>query len=228
MRSIPRLLSAGILAALLGCVIVPKTFQADIRIEIRHIQEQADNVLDYVEGKTEDLGVSGDAGDKTSRNEGNIVRGLKLASNNIAMAAELNEDSPRIKQIADSMKGRYSEVETLKGQGIVGENNRGLVELVGESRIQDAEQKNEVQRVVAAENKDRKELYKEIARINKDQDMNVGTVARVYAQKRLERAKPGQSYQLPPAGDDLDAFKNSAAGKKLGSAGVPDAWVRIK
>jgi uncharacterized protein len=143
-----------------------------------------------------------------------------------AYAAEVKEDSARVKQIANSMRARNAELESAKKTGAVGENNRGFVELVKADAIADADQKNAVQRTIAAENDDRKALYQEIARLNSDQNMTVSTVERVYAQKRLERAKSGELCQLPPAGDDYDTYMASAAGKKLGSAAA-GSWVTI-
>ena len=86
---------------------------------------------------------------------------------------------------------------------------------------------SQVQRVIAAENKDRKALYLEIARINREQNLNVSTVEGIYAQEHLERAKAGEHFQLPVAGGDFEAFKRSPAGQRLASRCVPGAWVRI-
>ena len=108
------------------------------------------------------------------------------------------------------MKARFGDVEAAKKTGAVGENNRGFLEMIKPDAIADAEQRNNVQRVVAAENEDRKALYQEVARLNSDQNLTVGTVERIYAQKRLERAKSGEVFQLPPAGADFDAFAASA------------------
>ena len=62
------------LAALIGCVIIPSTFEANIRIEIRHIQEQAGGVLDYVEGTSNELpGLDAPSDNQTSM----MLRGLR-------------------------------------------------------------------------------------------------------------------------------------------------------
>lgn len=225
MRQLIKPAIAFSLAALIGCVVIPNTFEANIRIEIRHIQEQADGVLDYVEGTSDELPGLAPSDSQTSM----ILRGvrsLRLAS--VAYAAELNDNTPRVKQIADSMKRRFTQVKALKKKGRVGENNRGMLEMAPGVRISDAEEKNEVQRAIAAENKDRKALYQEIARINRDQNLNVSTVEGIYAQKHLARARAGEHFQLPAAGGEFEAFKRSPAGQRLGSKCVPGAWVRIQ
>ena len=215
---------AAIVAIFAGCVVIPDTFDANINVTIRHIQEQADQLLDYVSGKSDELPPIGAAEDGNQRSMLHRMFGPMPT----AHAAELNETSPRVQQIANSMKARFNDVEAAKKTGAVGENNRGFVEMVKPDAIADAEQRNAVQRVIAAENEDRKALYQEIARINSDQNLTVGAVERVYAQKRLERAKAGELFQLPAAGADFDKFVASSTGKKLGDEAQPGAWVTIK
>ncbi len=211
---------AASIAIFTGCVVIPKTFDANINVTIRQIQQQADGILDAI-------GVpppSAAAPKKTSLLRSTIDL---LDPMPVAYAADVKDDSPRIKQLVASMKTRYPEVDAAKKSGAVGENNRGLLELVKPEKIADAEKKNAVQRTVAAENDDRKALYQEVARLNSDQNLTVSAVERVYAQKRLERAQPGELFQLPPAGPDLTAFASSPAGKKLGAAATAGAWVTI-
>ena len=58
--------------------------------------------------------------------------------------------------------------------------------------------------------------------------MTVAFVERTYARKRLERAKPGEIFQLPEDEEDFKAFKESETGKKLGDECKPGAWIKIK
>ncbi len=225
MKRVSRTAIAAAIALLAGCVVIPDTFDANINVTIRHIQEQADKVLDFVEGKSDTLPeITAPA---ESEKKSSIIDSVWNALDPVptAYAAEVKEDSARVTQIAASMKARYAEVESAKKTGAVGENNRGFLELVKADAIADANQKNAVQKTIAAENDDRKALYQEIARLNSDQNMTVSAVERVYAQKRLERAKSGEMFQLPPAGADFDAFAASAVGKKVGEAA--GAWVTI-
>jgi uncharacterized protein YdbL (DUF1318 family) len=210
---------------LVGCVVIPDTFDANINITIRHIEEQAEEVLDYVAGESEELpGIS--AAPKTDVHWfKNALRFLSPIQT--AHAQTVKTTSPRVKQVADKMRQRNAEVTAIKKTGAVGENNRGLLELHKPDAISDAAEKNRIQRVMAAENEDRKALYKEIVNINTDQDLNVSTVEQIYAQKRLERAKTGDLFQLPPAGDNFNAFRGSPTGRKLGSKCKPNAWVTI-
>lgn len=211
---------------LIGCVIIPSELNLNIDVTIRHIEEQADQFLDYVEGKSDVLpGLEAPEAESTSFLRRTVDF---LSAIQVAYAAELNQSSPRVTQIAQKMKERYPDVQAVKATGAVGESNRGLLEMVKPERIESPEERNRAQRIIAADNEDRKALYKEIARINKDQNLNVGTVERVYAQERLQRAKTGDAFQLPPSGKDFDAFKASEAGKRLQDRCVPGAWVTIE
>ncbi len=207
-----------------GCVITTHhTIDAHVTVDIRHIEKQADDVLDFIEGEKDTLpSIKKTAPDKASR----LLQYLDLAPIQPAYAAELKENSAEIREIAQRLRARNPKVEALKKQNLAGESNRGYIELRG--TIDDANTKNEVQRLIAEENSDRKALYNAIAALNAEANVTLSMVERIYAQKRLERARTGELFQLPPAGDEFDKFKKSAAGKRLGDEAQPNAWVTIK
>ncbi len=216
------------IALVLGCVNIPSKFEAHITVDIRHhIEQQAGNMLDFIEGKADTVPSqpAQPAPGKTSW----LERAKQVLSPiQVAYAAELKRSSDEMTRIATELRNRYGQVDALKKKGYVGESNRGYAEIRNADKIPSPDERNEAQRVVAAENKDRKALYQEVARLNKDQNVSVSLVERVYAQERLNRAKPGEVFQLPPKGSDFDAFKASPAGQRLGGACQPDAWVTIK
>ncbi len=94
-------------------------------------------------------------------------------------------------------------------------------------RLGDNEKRNEAQKLLAEENKDRKALYNEIARLNADTGVTVSAVEGIYALERLRRAKAGEVFQLPAAGADFDSVKASDLGARLGDKCVPGAWVTV-
>lgn len=208
-----------------GCVIIPDTFEAHIVIDIRYIEEHAEEVLDYIEGKSDVLPGLGGESSESSMLETTLDF---LQPIRPVYAEALNTASARVEQIAKKMKGRHEELKALKGRGGVGENNRGLVELARPEVHSDAEDRNVAQRLVAAENEDRKALYLEIARLNKESNLKIGTLEAVYAKQRIQRAKPGDLFQLPGTGEDFDSFKASSAGRRLRAECIPGAWVVLK
>ena len=91
---------------------------------------------------------------------------------------------PSSKEIKQRMIARLPVIKALKDKGIVGENNKGYLEFVG--------QKKEKEEVVTAENKDRKLVYKAIAK-------QQGTTVEVVGQHRVvqiaNKAQPGEWLQ---------------------------------
>jgi uncharacterized protein YdbL (DUF1318 family) len=211
------------LLCVLGCVNVVIPSELTITIDIRHIEEQADGLLDFVEGKSDVL-----PGFEESSDTSSLIQGIWNALSPMEVVhAQMKTTSGMVQEIASSMKKRNAAVSNLKAQGCFGENNRGYLELRECDGLADADKKNEAQQLLAEENKDRKALYREIARLNKAENLTVSLVEGIYANQRLKRAKSGEACQLPAAGPDFNAFKASAAGKKLGGQCVAGAWVTI-
>lgn len=212
----------------LGCVRIPSKFEAHITIDIRHhVEQQAASTLDFIEGKSDTLPPPKPATKATG------TSWLRDAWDSVAFcpaayAATLNTSSDAITKLAGKMRERNSTIQDLKTKGIIGEDNRGYLALAPGEKNLSSETRNEAQRVIAADNKDRKDLYSEVARLNKDQNLSVSDVERIYAKERLKRAKAGEWVQLPAKGDDFDAFKASDAGQKLGSECKPGEWVTLK
>jgi len=223
-----------VVLTILGCVMrTEHKIDAHITLDIRHIEEQAEDVLNYIEGRSEKLPALEEAEADAKAEEGNNATSwLRRALDALdpmptAHAQELKASSPRVKEIADSLRKRHSKISSLKQKGCLGENNRGYVELRDCDELEDPERRNEVQQLLADENQDRKALYNEIARLNKEQDVTVSTVESIYALQRLERGEPGEWYQLPVQGKFFDEFKGSSLCDKLGAKCQPGAWVQL-
>jgi hypothetical protein len=205
----------AVFMAAMGCVHLPKRFEVHVSVDVRQeIQQRASASLDFIEGKTDAL----PAPKKTSWLE--PVRTF-LAPTAHAAGSDAKTG------ILVSLRNRNAQIVDLKGRRLTGETNRGYLEFRDDPSI-DAKQRNGMQQVIAAENKDRKLLYEEDARIEKDRNATVSMIERGYAMERLKRAEAGEWAQLPPKGEDFDAFKASAAGQRLGAGCVPEARVILK
>ena len=88
------------------------------------------------------------------------------------------------KEIRDRMIARLPEIKALKAKGLVGENNKGYLEFVG--------QQKEKQEVVTAENQDRQKVYKAIA---KQQATTVALVGKHRAIQIAAKAPAGEWLQ---------------------------------
>jgi len=211
---------------LLGCVLrTEHTIDAHIRVDVRHVQEQADAVLDYVEGRTDTL-PGEESGEGTGRSSlQRILQALNPIQ--VAHASEsLRETSAEVTRLADSMRERHSDIEELKEDGCVGEDNRGYLSYFGCDDLE-PEEEEEVRELVEEENEDRQALYEEIARLNAEDGVTVQQVERIFAERRLQRAESGHHVQLPPAGPELEEFRNTAAGRRLDDEVQPNAWVEL-
>lgn len=82
------------------------------------------------------------------------------------------------------LKTRKPAIDLLKHQGIVGENNRGFLEFIGNDRTEE--------RIVSAENADRRKIYQAIA---KQQGVSTDLVGNLRAKKIEKIGKAGQSFQ---------------------------------
>ncbi len=93
--------------------------------------------------------------------------------------------------IKDRMTKRLPEISDLKAKGIVGESNRGYLGFVTGKKVKAD--------VVAAENKDRKAIYKHIS---KQQNVSLDLVEKRRAQILTDRTKKGRFFQ-----NDAGAWK---------------------
>ena len=101
----------------------------------------------------------------------------------------LKQMTPEVEQALAGRKGRFDTLESYKAQGIIGENNRGYVELLGD----DAQAAD----IVAMENKDRRVIYQTIAEQNGITDQ-IDVIEKVFAQVQQEKAAAG--YKIQDAG----------------------------
>lgn len=241
MKRIAGTFAVALLVVVLGCVIrTEHKIDAHITLDIRHVEEEVGGVFDYVTGAAKEMPEIAAEGaeqetepeaaeDAPEKKGAAWLRRLGDALSPIQVAyAKEEETSPLVKEIAESMKKRYPELAKAKTSGFIGENNKGYVELRDSDALKgDAEKdalKKKVQELVDGENKDRKALYKEMARLKK---LDVAVLEAVGAKDQLKRAKKGEWVQLPEAGKDFDELKASELGKKLGDKCKAAAWVQM-
>ncbi len=102
---------------------------------------------------------------------------------------DLREMTPEIKQAIENRKARYAELQQLKIQTVVGENNQGLAELLKSSP--------EARGVIEGENRDRRVIYQAIVDQNGLGNQGMAKVQAVFAEVQRGKARPGELIQLP-------------------------------
>ena len=98
----------------------------------------------------------------------------------------LKEVTPAAQAALDGRRSRYDQLAQLKAKGVVGENNRGYVEVIGSDPS--------AQLIVQAENKDRAVIYKTIAEQNGLMGQ-LEVVEKVFAQVQHDKAQAGEKIQ---------------------------------
>ena len=112
-----------------------------------------------------------------------------------AAQANLEIDTPAIAALKRSMQDRHSQLAPLYASGAVGLTRDGSIALRDANAVPLA-QRAQVNALVAAENRDRAALYREIALANKHPEWEA-EIRSTFAQRWIQRAQPGWYYQNP-------------------------------
>lgn len=105
--------------------------------------------------------------------------------------------SPAIRKIIESRGARVAAIRPHLVSGVVGENNKGLLEVRKLDALSDLKSRAEVQRLVAAENADREELFREIAAAKKVDPSQLPKIRETYAGTIRDMASSGVWIQMP-------------------------------
>ena len=110
-----------------------------------------------------------------------------------AQTADLNVATPAIRQITQSMEARHGELKKYYDSGAVGLTSNGMVEVRDQNAIPLPE-RNAAKKLVADENADRANLYREIAKANGHPEWEADIRA-TFAQRWIDKAASGWYYQ---------------------------------
>jgi uncharacterized protein len=103
-----------------------------------------------------------------------------------AQAADLNISTPAISQLTQSMKVRQDQLKKYYDSGAVGFTRDGLIEVRDQNLIPLPE-RNSVRKLVADENADRANLYREIATANAHPEWEPD-IRKTFAERWVSRA----------------------------------------
>ena len=114
---------------------------------------------------------------------------IALVSNVWAASYDIKEMTLEVKSALDSRRARNEQLRSFKAQGIIGENNKGYVQILGLSVSSAADD------LIAAENQDRKMIYNTIVTQNNLPSESLSTVEQVFAQVQRDKAASGDRIQ---------------------------------
>jgi uncharacterized protein len=114
--------------------------------------------------------------------------------------ANLNVDTPAIRQLTQSMEGRHAQLKKYYDAGSIGLTRDGLVQ-VRDQNLVPLPERNSVRKLVAEENADRSNLYREIAAANGHAEWEAD-IRTTFAERWASKAAAGWWYQ-----DESGAWK---------------------
>lgn len=100
---------------------------------------------------------------------------------------DLKQMTPEVQRALSGRQARYQELQGLKAQGAVGENNRGYVAAIQETPA--------AKSLVSAENRDRKTIYQAIAVQNQLGATGLAVIETVFAEVHHENSRSGDYVQ---------------------------------
>ncbi|MFA7255285.1 MAG: DUF1318 domain-containing protein [Candidatus Omnitrophota bacterium] len=95
--------------------------------------------------------------------------------------------TPAIEKALKNRQARYQQLQNLKQEGVIGENNKGYVT--------DLKNNATAATLTAAENRDRRVLYEALAEQNKLGSTGLLEVQKAFAEVQSEKAGPGDMVQ---------------------------------
>jgi uncharacterized protein YdbL (DUF1318 family) len=110
-----------------------------------------------------------------------------------AQGADLNVSTPAIRQLTQSMETRFAQLKKYYDSGAVGLTRDGLVEVRDQNLIPLPE-RNGARKLVADENADRSNLYREIATANGHPEWETD-IRTTFAERWASKAAAGWYYQ---------------------------------
>ena len=188
-----------VIAFAVGCVTINLYFpEGEVRDLAQKIEEEVQEKAAEGEGTpapAEEPAPDDSSGSRSALGPLDLLLGVSVAQAQAVPEPEVT--NPAIRKIIDSRAARLGDVNRYKSQGVIGENNKGLVEARNLESISDLKERAEVQKVVRAENADREQLYKEIAAAKNIELSQLDKIRETYAETLRANARPGDWIQSP-------------------------------
>jgi len=176
---------AGAVALLTACVTINVYFPAAAA------ERAADTIIEEVWG--EGAGGVQPAPEPQSRASGVGLALLELLVPAARAQADFDISTPAIDRLKASMKERFEALRPYYESGAVGLTADGLV-TVRDPKLVPLAERNRVQALVAAENRDRNALYAEIARANGHPEWEA-EIRETFARRWVANARSGWWYR---------------------------------
>ena len=192
--------SSGLASTLAAVFFLSACVTINIYFPAAQAQEAAEKIVeDILSGTAKDTPADvAPAGDKQSSSAPAYLRLLgamleSLVPRAHAAAPDFSVDSPEIRKLQASMKSRNPSLQPYYASGAVGFSNEALVEIRDAASVP-LRERSLVKQLVEAENRDRSDLYRAIARANGHPEWEADVRA-TFARTWADKADPGWWYQ---------------------------------
>ena len=105
--------------------------------------------------------------------------------------ANLSVDSAEIRRLTETMRNRFAQLNKFYDEGVIGIKSDGLLTIKGNVALKD---RNQVNKLISAENADRIKLYKAIAKENGHPEW-FDQIQSTFAKRWVKNAQSGWWYQ---------------------------------
>jgi len=116
--------------------------------------------------------------------------GLRLVGTAYAQDADINVSNPAIRALKDSIKQRSGAIKPFMDRGNIGIGRDGLLGIRNTDGL-NLKERAEIQQLVEAENRDRENLYSEIAKANNISRESIPKIKTIFAKSWIDQAQPG-------------------------------------
>ncbi|MBL8266000.1 YdbL family protein [Steroidobacter sp.] len=189
----------GTVLCLAACLFVAACVTINVYFPAAAAEKAADKIIDDIWGgqgapaKSDDKrgAVPAQSGDMLLAAAHSVLELLVPSAH--AAQADLNVSTPAIRQLTQSMEERHAKLKKYYDSGAVGLTRDGLVE-VRDQNLVPLPERNSTRKLVADENADRANLYREIATANghPEWEMDIRTT---FAERWSSKAAGGWYYQ---------------------------------
>jgi uncharacterized protein len=183
MKSLRVLFLAGVALAILSCITV------NIYFPEAEVKKAAEDIVNDVRGT--------DQQKKDEIKKDAVAQSAGFSLFPALYAQQATEVStPGIRALKESMKARLPQLAPHYDAGRVGEANTGFLQTLNEEGLS-LQDRSVLRKLVGDENKDRKDLYAQVATALKVDPSKLGDVQKIFAEQWISTAHAGWMVQKP-------------------------------
>ncbi len=126
-----------------------------------------------------------------------VIASTRAIGNSASNTAAVSDQKQQVLDAVQNRKFNKDDIDELKRDKVVGENNQGFLEILPLDRYQhDLEYKALVDRLVAEENRDRQVIYERVLAVNESaSEAGQSKVSEIFAKLNFDNSEPGTMVQ---------------------------------